>query len=128
MRSGDDFFALWVCEAGLCLALLSLYRAATKPDIWSFLLNNPGVAFLCSSILIVFSIGRAIRILRKCAPSNKRYVFMAIGMNLVMLILTFGSVEILVRLLSKQTNAGETVLGVLLYPKEWPIFAAHHKK
>jgi hypothetical protein len=53
---------------------------------------------------------------------------MAIGMNLVMLILTFGSVEILVRLLSKQTNAGETVLGVLLYPKEWPIFAAHHKK
>jgi hypothetical protein len=56
---------------------------------------------------------------------------MAIGMNLVMLILTFGSVEILLRLLSKQTNADETVetvLGVLLYPKEWSKLAAYRNK
>ena len=49
-------------------------------------------------------------------------------MNLVMLVLTLGSTEIFARLLSKQTAAGETVLGVLLYPKQWSQFAAYHKK
>lgn len=122
------FFALCAGETALFLALLSLYRAATKPDIWSWLLSTPGVVFLCSSIIIIFSIGWAIRRVKNCVPANKKYVFMAIGMNLFMLVLTIASTEILSRLLSKQTAAGETVLGVLLYPKEWSKFAAHYKK
>jgi hypothetical protein len=122
------FFALCAGEAAIFLALVSLYRAATKPDIWSFLLSNPGLAFVCSSIIIVFSIGWAIRTVRNCAPTNKKYVFMAIGMNLVLLVMMLGSTEILARLLSKQTAAGETVLGVLLYPKQWSQVAAYHKK
>ena len=122
------FFALGACEAGIFLALLSLYRAATRPDIWSFLLSNPGLAFVCSSIIIVFSIGWAIRIVRNCVPTNKKYVFMAIGMNLVMLVLTLGSAEILASLLSKQIAPDESLLGRKLYPRQWSQFAAHHKK
>jgi hypothetical protein len=122
------FFALCACEAGIFLALLSLYRAATKPDIWSFLLSNPGLALVCSSIIIVISIGWAIHTLRKRVSANKRHVFMAIGMNLVLLVMMLGSTEILARLLSKQTAEGETVLGILLYPKQWSQFAAYHKK
>ena len=53
---------------------------------------------------------------------------MAIGMNLVLLVMMLGSTEILARLLSKQIAEGETVLGVLLYPKQWSQFAAYHKK
>jgi hypothetical protein len=122
------FFALCASEAAIFLALVSLYRAATKPDVWSFLLSNPGWIFLCSSIIIVFSIGWAIRTVRNCVPTNKKYVFVAIGMNLVMLVLTLGSTEIVARLLSKQTAAGETVLGVILYPKQWSQVAAYYKK
>ena len=122
------FFALCACEAGIFLALLSLYRAATKPDIWSFLLSNPGLAFVCSSIIIVFSIGWAIRTVRNCVPTNNKYVFMAIGMNLVLLILTLGSTEILARLLSKQRAADEILLGRMLYPQQWSQFAAYQKK
>ena len=44
-----------------------------------------------------------------------------------MLVLTFGSTELLARILSKQTPAGETFLGVLLYPKEWSQFAAYYR-
>jgi hypothetical protein len=122
------FFALCACEAGIFLALVSLYRAATRPDIWSFLPSKPGLAFVCSSIIIVFSIGWAIRTVRNCVPTNNKYVFMAIGMNLVMLVLTLGSTEILARLLSKQTTVGETVLGVVLYPKQWSQVATSYKK
>ena len=122
------FFALCACEAAIFLALLSLYRAATRPDIWSFLRSNAGLAFVCSSIIIVISIGWAIRTLRNCVPTNKKYVFMAIGMNLVMLVLTLGSTEILARLLSKHTAARETVLGVTIYPKQWSQVAAYYKK
>lgn len=122
------FFALCACEAGIFLALLSLYRAVTKPDIWSFLLSNSGLAFVCSSIIIVFSIGWAIRTVRNCVPTNNKYLFMTAGMNLVMLVLTLGSTEILARVLSKQTVAGETVLGVVLYPKQWSQVATSYKK
>ena len=122
------FFALCAGEAAIFLALVSLYRAATKPDVWSFLLSPPGLAFVCSSVVIAFSIGWVIRTVINCVPTNKKYVFMVIGMNLVMLLLTLGSTEILVRLLSTQTAAGETVLGRPLYPKRWSQVAAYHKK
>jgi len=122
------FFALCAGEAALFLALLSLYRAATKPDIWAWLISTPGMLFVCLSIIFISSFGWVIHTLKTCAPSNKRHVFMAVGMNLVMLVLTLGNTELLARVLSKQTAAGETVLGVLLYPKEWSKFAAHYKK
>ena len=122
------YFALCAGEAAIFLALASLYRAATKPDVWSFLLSRPGLAFVCSFIVIVISIGWVIRTMIKCVPTNKTYVFMVIGMNLVMLLLTLGSTEILARLLSKQTAAGETVLGVILYPKQWSQVATYYNK
>jgi hypothetical protein len=122
------YFALCGLEAGIFLALLSLYRAANRPDLGSFLLSTPGVALLCASIIIVLSMGWAIRILRKCPPAHKRRTYMEIIMNLVMLVLFLGTAEVLAHLLSKHTAAGETVLGVVLYPKDWSTSASYYKK
>lgn len=120
------FFALCAVEAGVFLMLLGLYRAATKPDIWSFLGSTPGKLFLCSSMVTLFSIGVIIYIVR-VDPLDKKRVTLAVSMNLLMLVLTLGSTEVLARILSKQTAAGETFLGVLLYPKEWPRIAAYYR-
>ena len=120
------FFALCGLEVGIFLALLSLYRAATKPDAWSFLLSSPGIVLFCATLIIVFSIGWTVRILWN--GGQKRKVFMEIIMNLVMLVLSVGSAEVLGHLLEKQTASGETVLGVVLYPKHWSKFASYHQK
>jgi hypothetical protein len=121
------FFALCAAEAGMFLSLLGLYRAATKPDMWSFLDSTPGKLFLSSCIVTLFSIGIIVHILRRSAPKDKKRVALAISVNLVMLVLTLGSTEVLARNLSKQTAAGETFLGVLLYPKEWSQITAYYK-
>lgn len=120
-------FALYAAEAAGFLSLVSLYRAATKPDIWSFFASTPGIMFVSMSMITVFSSGVIIRNLRQSAPALKKRAAMVIGMNLVMLVLMFGSTELLARLLSKQTPAGKTFLGVLLYPKEWSQFAAYYR-
>ncbi|HET8671599.1 MAG TPA: SGNH/GDSL hydrolase family protein, partial [Candidatus Saccharimonadales bacterium] len=49
-------------------------------------------------------------------------------MNLLMLVLTIGTTELLARVLSKQTRTGETLFGVLLYPKEWSQFATYYRQ
>ena len=132
------FLALYACEAGIFLALLSLYRAATRSDIWSFLRSNAGWMFLCSSILIISSLGWAIHMVRKCAPTKIRTMYLWMGMNLVMLVLMLGSVEILARVLSKQVGTGqiesgqvhrldERLLGRILYPQQWSQFSANTK-
>ena len=69
-----------------------------------------------------------VRIQKQSTPADKRRVAFAIGMNLVMLVLTVGSTELFARYVSKQTPAGKTLLGVLLYPKEWSEFAAYYRK
>ena len=122
------FFALCAAEAGIFLSLLGLYRAATKPDLWSFFTSAPGYIFVCSSIVTVFSFGVIVRTVRKSVPANKRHIAHAIGMNLLMLILTIGSTELLARVFSKQTPTGETLFGIVLYPKDWSQFAAYYRK
>ena len=68
-----------------------------------------------------------IRTLQQSIPTKRKRVALAIGANLVMLVLTLGSTELLARLVSKQSPAGETLLGVLLYPKEWSQFADYYR-
>jgi hypothetical protein len=52
---------------------------------------------------------------------------MAAAANVLMLILTVGSSEIVIRLLSTQTAAGETILGVPLHPRKWSDVVALYK-
>jgi hypothetical protein len=49
-------------------------------------------------------------------------------MNLIMLMLTIGSTELLARVFSKETPTGETLFGIVLYPKDWSQFAAYYRK
>jgi len=53
---------------------------------------------------------------------------MAIGMNLVALFLTLSTAEGAIFALSKYTAMGETMMGVLLYPKHWSTIAAQQKQ
>jgi len=119
------FFALCAVEAGVFLSLLSLYRAATRPDLSSFLVSTPGRMFVGSCLVTVLSLGVLMHTIRKAVP---RRVALAISMNLLMLVLTIGSTELLARVLSKQTRTGETLFGVLLYPKEWSQFATYYRQ
>lgn len=122
------FFVLCAGEAGIVLVLLSLYRAAIKPDVSSFLFSLPGIVFLCSSVIVTVSVGWTIHAILKSNPSCRRHHFMALGMNLVTLFLTLGTTEVMSFALSKHTAVGETLLGVPLYPNLWSTGAAERKK
>jgi hypothetical protein len=120
-------FAFYTAIGGVFLSLVSLYRAATRSEASYFFDSTPGWIFVCSCIVVLFSVSIIICTLKLSTPANKRRIAFAICMNLVILVLTFGSTELLARLLSKQIPAGKTLLGVLLYPKEWSEFAAYYK-
>jgi len=122
------FFMLCAGEAGIVLLLLSLYRAATKPDVWSFLYSLPGIVFLCSLVIVAVSVGWTIHAILTSNPSCRRHHFMALGLNLVTLFLTFGTTEVMSFALSKHTAVGQTFLGVLLYPKHWSTVTAQQQK
>lgn len=122
------FFVLCAGEAGIVLVLLSLYRAATKPDVSSFLFSLPGIVFLCSSVIVAVSVGWTIHAILKSNPSCRRHHFMALGMNLVTLFFTLGTTEVMSFALSKHTAVGETLLGVPLYPNLWSTGAEERKK
>ena len=52
---------------------------------------------------------------------------MASTLNILILVLTVGSIEILVRTFSVQTLGGETIRGVPLAPRKWSEVVALHK-
>jgi len=121
------FFVLCAGEAGLLLLFLSLYRAATKPDAWGFLFSLPGIVCLGSLIVVVSTIMWTIHTFRKSDRSGRKRELMALGMNVLMLIMTVPSLEGLTRLLSKDTAEGEAVLGIPLRPKQWSAFTQAEK-
>ena len=121
------FFVLCAGEAATLLALICLYRAPSKVDTFSFLLSLPGVLFVCSSIILTLSISWVIRTFRISGLHIRKQLAMAAAANILMLILTVGSIEIVVRLFSTQTAAGEMILGVLLHPRKWSDVVALYK-
>jgi hypothetical protein len=52
---------------------------------------------------------------------------MAGATNVLMLILTVGSLETGIRLLSIQTSTGETFIGGPVYPRKWTEVTARYK-
>jgi hypothetical protein len=121
------FFVLCVSEAATLLALLCIYRALSKVDIFSFLLSFPGVLFVCSSIILTLSISWVIRTFRISGLLIRKQLAMAAAANVLMLIVTVESIEIVIRLLSTQTAAGETIRGVPLHPRKWSDVVALYK-
>jgi hypothetical protein len=120
------FFALCAGEAAILLALVCLYNAASRDSISSFLHSRPGVLFICSTIILTLSLIWVIRAIRSSSLDNRKLV-MAFATNLLMLILTVGSLETGIRLLSIQTSTGETFIGGPLYPRKWTEVTARYK-
>ena len=121
------FFILCIGEAATLLALLCLYRAPSKVDTFSFLLSLPGVLFVCSSIILTLSISWVIRTFRISGLPVRKRLAMASVLNILILVLTVGSIEILVRIFSTRIAAGETIRGVLLHPRKWSDVVALYK-
>ena len=121
------FVVLCVGEAFTLLALLCLYRASSKVDTFSFLFSLPGALFVFSSIILTLSISWVIRTFRISGFHNRKQLAMASATNVLILILTVGSSEIVIRLLSARTVVGETIQGVLLHPRKWSDVVALYK-
>jgi len=121
------FFILCVGEGAILLALLCLYRAPSKVDTLSFLLSLPGVLSVCSSILVILSIGWLIHTFRSSGLPIRKRLAMAAAMNIMTVVLMVGSIEILVRTFSIQTVGGEIFRGFLLHPRKWAEVVALHK-
>lgn len=120
------FIALCVCETAAFLLLLSLYRVSTKPNLLSFLQSFPGIVFLGAAITVAISVGWITRTIHRCASSNRKFLLMAVGMNFLMLSLAFTTLELGLRMLSRPSN--DTILGLILYPKEWSRFLSQAKE
>jgi|CXWL01.1.fsa_nt_gi hypothetical protein len=121
------FFMLYVTEAAILLILLSLYRIDSKPDLTSFASSLPGVLLIVCSLVVVFSITWIVRTFRAGTLGERKPMIMALGMNIFTLMLTIGSVEMLVRLLTVQAPAGPIFLGKSLYPRLWTEVVARHR-
>lgn len=120
------FFVLSMGEAATLLALLCLYHAASRDSISSFLHSRPGLLFLCSSIILTLSLIWVIRAIRFSVLDNRKLA-MACATNVLMLILTIGSLDIGIRLLSVQTLTGQSFRGIPLYPRKWTEVVARYK-
>src|SRR5262245_37800667 len=122
------YFVLCLGEAAVFVVLLSLYRAATKADIVSFLSSNIGMVFLSSLAVAVCSFSWAVYAILKSTHHRRKQQVMALGLNVVMLSLLLGTLEAMSLAISKQTVIGETLLGVTLFPKNWSTFAEPRRK
>ena len=73
-----------------------------------FFTSAPGYITARPSSLYSFQV--IVRTVRKSVPANNRHITHAIGMNLIMVILTIGGTELLARGFSKETPTGEALL------------------
>ncbi|HJT21685.1 MAG TPA: SGNH/GDSL hydrolase family protein [Nitrospira sp.] len=118
---------LGAAEAASLLLVFCLYRAATKPDVSSFLYSSTGIICLGSVITIMASMGWIVRSVRRSDALARKRMMMAFGLSLLIAASLFLSMEISVRFFSKQTARGLMVLGVLLEPRDWEAFRAEHE-
>lgn len=118
------FLALCAAESGLLFLLLSIYRGDSKPDLSSFVFSPPGIVFIVSVVIILLSVWWIVYTFRTRGSLKTKYLMMAAGMNVLMLFLLIASAEIVFRSLSKDSNAGEALFGIDLYPRQWGTIVA----
>jgi len=118
------FLALCAAESGLLFLLLSIYRGALKPDLSSFVSSPPGIVFVVSVVIILHSVWWMVYTFKTRGSSKTKYSMMAAGMNVLMLFLLIASAEMLFRSLSKDSEAGEALFGIVLCPRQWGAIVA----
>src|SRR5499427_8315040 len=121
------FLALCVAESGLLFLLLSVYRGALKPDLSSFVFSLPGIVFIVSVVIILLAVWWIVYTFRTHGSLKTKYLMMAAGMNVLMLFLLIASAEGLFRSLSKDSETGEALFGIVLYPRQWGAIVARQR-
>lgn len=115
--------AMYFGEVCFVLVALSFYRFNTKGNVLSFLSSRPGILFAAGVLGAFLSAGVIVYQFLKYRLSNGKQ-FIKIGMmNLVVVILTVGSTELVLRAVSLNSQ-GWTFLGnIKLYPRSWSSLA-----
>ena len=111
-------------ESGLLFLLLSIYRGDSKPDLSSFVFSPPGIVFIVSVVIILLSVWWIVSTFKTRDSLKTKHLIMATGMNVLMLFLLIASVEIVFRSLSTESQAGEALFGIVLYPRQWEAISA----
>ena len=119
------FLALCVGEVSVSLIIVCLYYLAFYPDLHSFLHSFTAIFLLVSIIAMALSVIFIIYTVRTNGLTKRKIAMMS-ATNLLMLILTVGSVEIGIRLIAKPTLTGETFRGILLKPRQWSRVKAQY--
>src|SRR5215467_1589635 len=121
------FLALCAGESGLLFLLLSIYRGDSKPDLSSFVFSPPGLVFIVSVVIILLSVWWIVSTFKTRDSLKTKYLMMAAGMNVLMLFLLIASAEGLFRSLSKDSETGEALFGIVLYPRQWGAIVARQR-
>ena len=110
--------AIYGLEAAAVMMLLTLYRTADKPDMWSFFSRLDGRLFLFGSLLFVcMSVLAGWKYGAVLERSGRHPYGAIIKWNIVPVILIVTVAEVTLRLVSIETQNGTVVGGQLLLPR-----------
>jgi hypothetical protein len=118
--------SLYVGELCALLVVLALYRLANMGTLSSFLSSRPGLLCLTSGLGLVLSGIMVIIEFRRSRSSELTPFALTVAMNLLVVVLSVGSGELAIRLLSTNTEYGVQLGSMLLYQREWKDLVARH--
>lgn len=116
--------SLYVGELCAVLVVLALYRL--DGSMSSFLSSRTGLLCLASGLGLVLSGLMVIIEFRRSRLSESGPFALTVAMNLIVVVLSVGSGELAVRLLSTNTEYGVYLGRKLLYPPEWEDLVSRH--
>src|SRR5215471_925254 len=116
--------SLYVGELCAVLVVLALYRL--DGSMSPFLSSRTGLLCLASGSGLVLSGLMVIIEFRRSRLSESGPFALTVAMNLIVVVLSVGSGELAVRLLSTNTEYGVQLGSRLLYPREWEDLVSRH--
>jgi len=123
------FAWLMLGEAGVVIMVLALYRAATKPDVMTFLTSVTGIAGLAG--IGLFIVAGVLFIRRYCVAQGvaQKAIMLTAVMNFITVGLLFIVSEGTIRLFAVQSSTGQySFAGTTLYPRDWGELAARYRR
>jgi hypothetical protein len=118
--------SLYVGELCAVLVVLALYRLANKATVSSFPSSWTGLLCLASGLGLLLSGLMVIIEFRRRRLSELRPFALTVAVNLVIVVLSVGSGELAIRLLSSNTESGVRLGSILLYPRKWEDLVSRH--
>ena len=119
--------SLFLCELSITVMAMMIYRKGDRP-FGVFVFAKPGIVFLVAIALSL--ICGAVIILKYIAStrSQSRHFHLIVMMNVVTVLVVLLIGEGILRLSSRSSKEGETLLGTVLSPKNWEMLTLHYRK